>query len=140
MRPKIDVRIMDTLGSEKPDFAVGEFAKTPTPSKMYHDKLKSALITKKHLNIIIKSSESVKTIPFLLIMGFTLVFLEMHFNNDQDYTIYNIASCSFPIKKDMLDNNGIEDIINAVEEIKVNNQIGDKVNDIKLDFLTLELC
>lgn len=65
IKPKIDIRIMGALGSSEPNLAVEELAKSPTLSKIYHDKLKSVLITKKHLNIIAKNSKSITEIPFL---------------------------------------------------------------------------
>jgi hypothetical protein len=53
---------MNAFGSTEPDLAIGEFAKLPTPSKMYHNKLKLVLITKKYFNMIMKNSESITTV------------------------------------------------------------------------------
>jgi hypothetical protein len=78
------------------------------------------------------------TVPFLLIMGFTLHFFEMHFDKTHGYIIRMIASCSFPITKKLVNKDEIGEIINAVEKSKVNYQIVDKINNIKLNVLTLE--
>lgn len=111
---------MKNLDSIEADYAVGEFAKVATLNKEYKDKLKSILVTKKHLNSLLKKSKKSVPVPFFLIMGFTLSLLEMKFEKNKGYIVRSLVSCSFPITKALLNNGGIENIINAVESIKVN--------------------
>jgi hypothetical protein len=65
-------------------------------------------------------------------MEFTLTFFEMHFDKTHGYIMRMIATCYFPITKGLVNSGGIGKIISAVKKTKVNNQIIDKVNNIKL--------
>lgn len=113
-KPTVGIRIMGSLGSSEPDYAVGE-----CPSKDYH-KLKFVLTTKKQLNSIMRTSTHTTATPFFLIMSFTLSLVELKFENNQYYVIQDIMSCSFPISKPSINENGIEKVIDTMEAMKVN--------------------
>ncbi|KAI7854788.1 hypothetical protein BDC45DRAFT_508117 [Circinella umbellata] len=88
--------------------------------KMYSDKLKLSLMAKKkHLNNSLKQGVNCPY-PFLMIMDFDIIAMTMEFVEDVGYIIKKDQSCSFPIsKKSLVEENGIQNIINIISRVKV---------------------
>ncbi|KAI9248140.1 hypothetical protein EDC94DRAFT_353617 [Helicostylum pulchrum] len=91
---KVDLRILATTVNNK-DASLDEFENISKTTKLYHDKLKLALISKFHLNALLKSNICL-AYPFLMIMGFEFIFYCLDFD-DGFYSIKEVDRCSFPI-------------------------------------------
>lgn len=120
-KPKVDLRILSSVSSNQSDYSVCEFAKVANSTKLYEDKLKAALIAKKHLNSLLARSNNQKVVPFFLIMGFEFSLLTLELIKPKLYIIKEVTTCQFPITKGAVDNGGIENIIKCIGTMKVSN-------------------
>ncbi|KAG1047608.1 hypothetical protein G6F46_004570 [Rhizopus delemar] len=128
---KLDFRLV--LGPSKVQFdtSTGEFARQPTPRKLYKDRLKSTIAAKATINDILKNSSltiddlhSLK-IPIIQVMGFECEVFVVALVEPKLYTIEKVHVMNFPVTNKNLRNNGIEAIIQGlafVEELSLSIQ------------------
>ncbi|KAI9248141.1 hypothetical protein EDC94DRAFT_625239 [Helicostylum pulchrum] len=83
---------------------------------MYNDKLKLALMSKFHLNHLLKSNIRL-AFPFIMIMGFGFFFYCLDFENGM-YVIKEIDKCCFPISKNYISQKGILDLFDCINNVK----------------------
>ena len=76
-------------------------------------------MAKKHINNSLKKGVNCPYL-FIMIMGFDIIILTMEFVEDVGYIIKKDQSSSFPIsKKSIVEENGIQNIINIISPVKV---------------------
>lgn len=74
-----------------------------------------------HLNYFIAKLDSTDVyVPFMTIMCFKCQLLELKMVEPELYVIVHITTFSFPITKHLVDNKGIERIINILSSQRVN--------------------
>lgn len=99
-----------------------EFAKECTSRKYYLDKLKLVLMSKLHLNSLMQSLQVEPTslhIPFMQIMGFECHLLHLVLVKPKQYALKQVATISYPITKELIDEGGIEKLIDTLAYVKV---------------------
>ncbi|KAG1054986.1 hypothetical protein G6F43_003034 [Rhizopus delemar] len=111
LKLKVDPRLLFSVSSNQPDYSTGEFSKVVNSTKLYEDKLKAVLITKKHLNSLLGHSNNKTVVPFFLIMGF------------------KFTACQFPITKDAVNNGSIEEVIKCIDAMK-RSKVPNKMSQI----------
>ncbi|CEG77257.1 hypothetical protein RMATCC62417_12043 [Rhizopus microsporus] len=117
-KPKVDLRILLSVSSKQPDYSVGEFAKVASSTKFYEDKLKAALITKKHLYNLLADSSNKVVLPFFLAMGFELCLLTLELIMPKLHIIKEVATCQFPITKNVINDGGIQGLVKCLGKMK----------------------
>lgn len=118
--PKTDLCLSASLASL--DYSLIEFAKEFTSRKYYLDKPKLILVSKQHLNILIKNLQSKQTdlhIPFMQIMGFDCHLLHLVLVKPKQYILVNVVIFLYPVIKSQINKSGIEQLINFLSYIKV---------------------
>lgn len=128
--PKVDLRILTTTANMHKDGSLAEFTKIAERTKLYHDKLKLALMSKLHLNQLIKAKINL-AFPFVMIMGFEFFFYCLDFKNGF-YTIQEVDSCCFPINTSSLKEEGIEQVIKCVSNLKVDLNVAKVIKNSTL--------
>ncbi|ORE17337.1 hypothetical protein BCV71DRAFT_181693, partial [Rhizopus microsporus] len=101
------------------DYLVGEFVKAASSIKFYEDKLKAALITKKHLNNLLAGSSNKVVLPFFLIMGFELCLLTLGLIKPNLYLIKKVTFYEFPITKNAINDGDAQDLIKCLGKMRV---------------------
>ncbi|KAI9012039.1 hypothetical protein CLU79DRAFT_709524 [Phycomyces nitens] len=117
--PKVDIRIVSALNSNDNDCSLGEFSKIAVSTTLYEDKIKLALMAKKHFNSLLKAGV-VCQYPFIMVMGFDFMFLTMEYAEGIGYVIHEVDQCQFPIIKSSINEGGIQALINCINSVKVN--------------------
>lgn len=116
---RMDLRINSTTVPF--DYSLMEFAKQCTSRKYYLDKLKLVLLSKLHLNLLLKrlkSSPRDLYVPFMLIMGFDCHLLHLFLVKPKHYMLVDVVSFSYPVTKALLNKGGIEQLIDVLSYIK----------------------
>ncbi|EPB86061.1 hypothetical protein HMPREF1544_07137 [Mucor circinelloides 1006PhL] len=117
---KMDLRI-SAASSSSFDYSMTEFAKECTSRKYYLDKLKLVLMSKLHLNSLMQSLQVEPTslhIPFMQIMGFECHLLHLVLVKPKQYALKQVATISYPITKELIDEGGIEKLIDTLAYVK----------------------
>ncbi|KAI9010929.1 hypothetical protein CLU79DRAFT_710181, partial [Phycomyces nitens] len=105
---KMDLRI--TTASTSLDCSITEFAKECTARKYYHDKLKLVLVSKLHLNSLLKNLKVEPTslyVPFMQIMGFECHLLHLVLVKPEKYMLIKVATISYPVTKSFVNEGSI---------------------------------
>ncbi|KAG2227618.1 hypothetical protein INT45_002303 [Circinella minor] len=99
---KLDLRLLNSLDKDTPDYACGEFAKEVFSSKYYKDKLKAVLAAKAHMNqyfacnnISLERAQDFKY-PFLLITGFEICSYYIQLIGPGLYILNSVNQAWFP--------------------------------------------
>lgn len=111
-----------TSSSAPIDYSITEFAKECTSRKYYQDKLKLVLVSKFHLNSLVKNLKVEPTElydPFMQIMGFDCHLLHLVLVKPKQYMLVNVSTFSYPVTKATVREGGIEQLINTLFYIKV---------------------
>ncbi|KAI7860601.1 hypothetical protein BDC45DRAFT_552810 [Circinella umbellata] len=107
---------------------LSEFASqgTTTQAKFFNDKLKSALVTKCHLNKILKSlryipESKISTIrmPIIHIMGVNCFIYSLFMIDKKIYCIQDVFDFAFPRTFGVLRKQGIEEVIKGCKQIEL---------------------
>ncbi|RCH81656.1 hypothetical protein CU097_005090, partial [Rhizopus azygosporus] len=117
---KMDLRISAAFSSSF-DYSMIEFAKECTSRKYYLDKLKLVLMSKLHLNSLMQSLQAELTslhIPFMQIMGFECHLLHLFLVKPKQYALKQVATISYPITKDSIEEGDIEKLIDTLAYVK----------------------
>lgn len=104
------------------DYSTTEFAKECTPRKYYIDKLKLVLVAKFYLNSLLKNLKVEPTslyVPFMQIMGFDCHLLHLVLVKPKHYMLVNIINVSYPVTKSMVNDGGIEKLVDVLFYVKV---------------------
>lgn len=104
------------------DYSTTEFAKECTPRKYYIDKLKLVLVSKFYLNSLLKNLKVEPTslyVPFMQIMGFDCHLLHLVLVKPKHYMLVNIINVSYPVTKSMVNDGGIEKLVDVLFYVKV---------------------
>ncbi|KAG2211460.1 hypothetical protein INT46_000284, partial [Mucor plumbeus] len=116
---KMDLRV--SASSAPLDYSLTEFAKECTSQKYYLDKLKLVLVSKLHLNSLLKNLKSTQTdlyVPFMQIMGFDCHLLHLVLVKPKHYMLVNVVTFSYPVTRTQINEGGIEQLINVLSYIK----------------------
>lgn len=116
----MDLRV--SASSAPLDYSLTEFAKECTSQKYYLDKLKLVLVSKLHLNSLLKNLKSTQTdlyVPFMQIMGFDCHLLHLVLVKPKHYMLVNVVTFSYPVTRTQINEGGIEQLINVLSYIKV---------------------
>lgn len=116
---KMDLRVSALLAPL--DYSLIEFAKECTSRKYYLDKLKLILVSKLHLNSIVKNPPCKQTdlfIPFMLIMRFDCHLLHLILVKPEQYMLVNVATSPYSANKNQINEDGTEQLVNVLSYIK----------------------
>lgn len=108
---KMDLRIRTSLVPM--DYSTAEFTKGCTSRKYYLDKLKLVLVSKLHLNSLLKNLKCTPTklyIPVLQIMESDCHLLLLVLIKPKHYMLVNIVTFSYPVTKAQVNESGIEQL------------------------------
>ena len=99
---KLDLRLLDSLEKDVPDYAYGEFAKEVFSSKYYKDKLKAVLVAKAHMNqyfacnyILLEWAQDFKYL-FLLITSYEICLFYIQLVGPGLYILNSVTQAWFP--------------------------------------------
>ncbi|KAG2208407.1 hypothetical protein INT45_006299 [Circinella minor] len=124
--PKVKLDLRFTVNNV--ESSISEFASqgTTTEAKFFNDKLKPALVTKCHLNKIIKSlpyipESKISTIrmPIIHIMGVNCFIYSLSTIDKNIYCIQDVFDFSFPRTFGILRKKGIEEVIKGFKQIEL---------------------
>ena len=110
------------------EVGTGEFASALAinNTKLYKDKLKSILVSKAHLNNIIKNmknatSAAIKSIkiPVVQIMGATCYVYSLSLVDKKVYCVQDVCSFVYPRSYLGIENGSLNDMLNGMAKIKV---------------------
>ena len=104
LKYRLDLRIITDTEKGPIEVTTGEFASTKkiTEGKLYNDKLKSVLISKCHLNSILKKMEFIPenqvrkvNMPILQIMGQNISLYALTLIDKQVYSVQNVMDAEY---------------------------------------------
>jgi hypothetical protein len=125
---RLDLRIITDSEKGPIKITTGEFASTKkiTEEKLYNDKLKSVLISKCHLNSILKKMEFIPenqirkvNMPILQIMGQNISLYALTLIDKQLYSVQNIMDVEYPRTIRGVRNGGVQKILDLLEQLEV---------------------
>ena len=126
--------MLPSFGSNENDCGLGEFAKVAVGTKLYNDKLKLALMVKRHINESVKKGVYAKY-PFIVIMGFDFKVMTMELVKNVGYVMKTDSECCFPVTRDSIRNQqGIQAVINCINRVKVNNSLYDNNSSYSITY------
>ncbi|KAI7856249.1 hypothetical protein BDC45DRAFT_479885 [Circinella umbellata] len=114
---KLDLRLLNSLDKDAPDYACGEFPKEVFNSKYYKDKLKAVLAAKAHMNqhfecnnISLEGAQDFKY-PFLLITGYEICSYYIQLIVPGLYILNSVNQAWFPTTTKEIKEGAIGNII-----------------------------
>ncbi|KAG2218289.1 hypothetical protein INT45_000971 [Circinella minor] len=129
MTIRLDLRIIISRMNDEGSLEVGtgEFASALTinNTKLYKDKLKSVLVSKAHLNNIIKNMKNATPaaiknikIPLVQIMGATCYVYSLSLVDKKLYCMQEVCSFVYPRSYLGIENGSLHDMLNCMAKIK----------------------
>lgn len=127
LKCRLDLRIITDTEQGHIEATTGEFASTKATinGKLHKDKLKSVLVSKCHLNSLLKkllylpqNQVSKVYIPILQIMGQNISLYAFSLIDKQVYTVQDIMDAEYPRTLVGVRKGGINKIINLLEQVE----------------------
>ncbi|KAI9347542.1 hypothetical protein BD770DRAFT_169334 [Pilaira anomala] len=127
---KNDLRVLYCSNTKRSDISVGKFSKKAIRSKLYTDKIKQAVISKYHLDILLLSGPPlVALVPMVQITGFDCHLYVLRQIEDI-YILKAVDTIAFPTTHTSIKSNSIEKLIICLEKAKVKHLVSRLQSDI----------